>query len=217
MPLDKGSAVASVLKSSVGQVRSLLDATLQEDAVLIEFSGMSSLPGSEEQQMHSDNPFYDIEQRKNPRILSVFVAMEDITIDKGPTCLYAETHEEWFHELIRADATKPSIYTSDGTIEHFDEEILHEPVVSQAKEWLSMQQPQHAALSAGDLLIFNTTVHHFGTSNKSKEARNLLSFSFQQRDEHGNVPIVDGFTYYILPELVGQYELQKFPATFHDT
>jgi hypothetical protein len=208
LPLAKDSALSSVLAATVEHVRPVLEDLLSEDAALVEFSGMSSLPGSEEQQMHSDIPFQDSEWRTNPLILSVFVAMEDITVDKGPTCLYAGTHDKWFHELIRADATKPKVYNPDGSTD--EPETAPSTIVSEAKAWLGTQTPQHALLNAGDVLIFNTKVFHFGTSNISSTSRDLLSFSFQQKGSCGGSPPIEGFTYHIQPDLRGKYELRDF-------
>jgi hypothetical protein len=204
MPLSDGSAVTTVLNESIGHVRELLDIMLAPNAALVELAGMISLPGSEEQKWHCDVPFYDGKWGQNPLVLSVFVAMEDITVEKGPTCLYAGTHTEAFE--IKTTPGKV-LYNSDGSVEGPGENTT-----SLRRQRLAQETACYAPLKAGDMLIFDTKIFHYGAANHSSVQRDLLSLSFQKRDEAGECHPITGFTYHIQPDLVGAVELRDFPA-----
>jgi hypothetical protein len=210
LPVAKNSAIVTVLNTYVGHVKPLLDAILSPNASLVEFAGMASLPGSAEQQVHSDTSFQDADWCETPQILSVFVAMEDVAIESGPTCFYSGTHQKDFHDLLRMDSTKPKVYNPDGSSDEIEPE--KKPEVSLAAQRLADMAPFYAPLDAGDIVIFDTKVLHFGAANTSMASRDMLTFSFQNNVGGDSPKAIEGFTYYLHSDLDSStVELQDFP------
>jgi hypothetical protein len=74
--------------------------------------------------------------------------------------------------------------------------------------------PCYAQLSAGDILLFNTMIFHYGGANTSQLPRALLSFSFQNNASgSGRAEPINGFTYHCENELQGAYALHDFQDT----
>lgn len=80
-----------------------------------------------------------------------------------------------------------------------------------------MEDACYAQLQAGDVLLFNTMIFHYGGANVSQLPRALLSFSFQRGNNGENgLPTttdpIDGFTYHCHSSVKGNWTLGNFPA-----
>ena len=69
----------------------------------------------------------------------------------------------------------------------------------------------YAQLQAGDVLLFNTMLFHYGGANLSAHPRALLSFSFQRSAPCGSMQPINGFTYHCHSSVQGRYSLGSFP------
>ena len=210
--LPSNVAIMNVLNSTIGSIKPFLNSQLSGDSSMVELNSLISLPGSLQQDVHADIPYSD-----DNLLISGYIALSDVTLDDGPTCLHGGSHTQSFHNQIY---TKPldSYYNSDGSI---DETYLHQDkgnalLEEQNKENTikSLNLPIHyAQLKAGDILLFNTMVFHYGSANTSLLPRALLSFSFQRNNDSGLMEPINGFTYHCHSSVSGKYTLDNFPDT----
>ena len=63
-----------------------------DDAVLHEFSCLMSDPGSQRQVIHPDTPYIE---GKGPVLYTCFIALQDVTMDMGPTVWLPRTHTKF--------------------------------------------------------------------------------------------------------------------------
>jgi hypothetical protein len=204
LPYLEISGLEEILRSIAGSVQPFLSSQLHPDSSLVELSSIISLPGSLEQDIHSDTSI------TSPLVLSVMVALSPVTIAKGPTSLCIGSNTLACHNKYAAPSTTV-YYSSDGCDSSDTGNIEFETGLSgkQSKEkqvehiagggmvdgedYLAV----HAILEPGDILIFDTKVFHHGCANTSQEPRAMLCFSFQNRDVDGrDMGKAEGFTYH---------------------
>ena len=206
IPLHVGVSplLLPVLGSSVASISGFLQTLFTHpSAPLVELSALISYPNSKQQTVHSDIKY---SSKETSHIISGFIALCDITIDNGPTHLHASTHTQSFHEWrIRESRSKSVSYSSDGSAET-DEEIFNAldqrgsiPSAADDSDDIASRLPLRALLSAGDMLIFDTKLFHFGGANVSSSPRALLCFAFQGGDVGAKV---EGFTYHCHESIV---------------
>lgn len=179
-------ALHSILvQSSVGITMQKL---LGKDAVLYELSCLMSDPNSQRQVVHPDTPCSSTDE--DPVLYTCFVALQDITIDMGPTTWIPKTHTLEMHQKFQeSDSTKDQL--------------------------LSTQPSVLGLLPQGSCAIFDSRVLHCGGANSSfeKKSRALFYFSFQ------NSKIVNvGNPGSIRPNLIGKWrlnDLEKELERFH--
>ena len=147
----------SLHKSPVG---STIASTFGDGAILHEFSCLMSDPGSQRQVIHPDTPYIE---GKGPVLYTCFIALQDVTLDMGPTTWLPNTHTKEAHE-----AFKDNIEGSGGSDSPKDKLIKSQPAVL-------------GTLSKGSCGIFDSRVLHCGTANRSKDdiSRALFYFSFK--------------------------------------
>ena len=101
-----------------------------------------------------------------------------------------ETNEDIHRYHIDKDSNTPF----DGGMDDFE-----------ATQIARGDQAQQALLCAGDVLLFNTTIFHFGEANRSNDPRVLLGFAFQSNNDDGDACFeldkTNGFTYHITPDV----------------
>ena len=125
-----GDALVALLQqSAIGEtIKSLLG----KDAVLYELSCLISDPGSHRQVMHPDTPCASNDEE--PVLYTCFVALQDITVDMGPTTWMPGTHTLEAHELFQNEATKDALLEKGpavlgllpkGSCGIFDSRLLH--------------------------------------------------------------------------------------------
>lgn len=221
IPLPASSAVMRVLSSALLSARPLLSSQLGPCAPLVDLSSIISLPGSSRQRTHSDVP-----QSPRHRIISVFMALSSVTLASGPTCLFSGSHTASFHRRHVAGAGeamhRASFYSSseeeedkgaEGTADREEEkravELSQRETAQQTVDidTATAAAPVAALLEAGDILIYDSALFHYGGANVSQLPRALLMFSFQEGTTWGSYQEVTGFTYNCDASVKGQYFL----------
>lgn len=221
IPLPCGDLLNSVLSKSIKSIQDLLLSQVPTNSHLVELSAIVSFPGSARQITHSD-----IQYCNNDFILSGFIALTDVTIENGPTCVFAGTHTESFHKYIPKSQPNTVHYTSDGYVDDYDggdgdddtrtaEEKMNRQEEEENEEARLLKEvigvkEVSALLKIGDILIFDTRVFHYGAANTSKLPRALLMFSFQESTHRGKEDRVQGFTYHLHSTVRDQYRLHDF-------
>lgn len=121
-----------------------------DDATLYELAALISEPGSPRQPVHPDNP-----HQEHPPLLTVFVALQDITSQMGPTSFIPNTHTAAAHAK-------------------FDD-------ISQRDAFLQNSSSVVALLKSGDASLFDSRTMHCGGANDGLEGatRVLLYASFR--------------------------------------
>ena len=183
MPIPLGSGLVShalsevLIQSPVGNLISLL---LDESAVLYELSCLMSDPGSQRQVVHPDTPYN--ENNDDPVLYTCFIALQDITMDMGPTTWLPQTHTKEMHDIFQKDSK--------------DE--------ARGKDWLLQTQPSVlGTLPKGSCGIYDSRLLHCGGANHSDQSRALFYLSFKN-------PVMGypGNPASIRKELIGQLTLK---------
>lgn len=145
---------------------------LGEDALLYELSCLISDPGSQRQVVHPDNPM--IEGRKDPSLVTCFMALQDVQLEMGPTVFLPRTHTVAAH----ADFNDKSI--SDGGTESPKDRLLR------------TQKKVLGTLPKGCCSVYDSRLLHCGSANKSNEIRAIFYFSFRSPSvtNPGNPPSI---------------------------
>lgn len=120
------------------------------EGLLYDLGAMTTFPGSPRQPIHTDFPF-----QKEAPIYSVYVALQDVTAQMGPTVFLPRTnnardHNEW----------KKGSSTFDA--------------------YLQKKTPNFALLQKGDLIVYDPLVLHCGAANlpTSGSSRSLFNVGF---------------------------------------
>jgi hypothetical protein len=132
-----------------------------DHAELFDWSSFTSDPGAARQPVHPDNRF-----QPEPPLLTAFVALQDITLDMGPTIFLPQTHTALAHDQFNGgEDAKDQLLSTCGY--------------------------EYATLSKGDAAVFDPRCLHCGGANTSKSRRSLLYVSFRNprcRDSNVEVP-----------------------------
>ena len=172
--------VAILVHSPVGMTFQNL---LGKHAILYEWSCMMSDPNSQRQVVHPDTPAHDDQQ---PVLYTCFIALQDITMDMGPTTWLPRTHTSEMHEQFK-DETIPSSSSSSLKYDKDDNDdngvttttTTTTTTTSPKDELLKTQPKVLGTLSKGSCAIFDSRVLHCGGANVSEKSRALLYCSFQ--------------------------------------
>lgn len=171
----------ALVQSSVGAT---LGSLLGKTAPMYEFSCLISDPGSDRQVVHPDTPCAS--ENEEPVLYTCFIALQDITLDMGPTVWLPKTHTAEMHTAF------------------FDENI-NEATQESPKDTLLRQSPSVlGTLSKGSCAIFDSRCLHCGTANQSSQSRSLFYFSF--KNPKVGYP---GNPASIRPENVGKFTLES--------
>jgi len=209
--LPQTASLRTLLNHSVSHLAPLLlsqEAGLALSSPLVELSGIFSQPGSSDQHRHSDV------KSSQAKIISIFVALDDVVLESGPTALFGGSHTSLFHQRHPTSPTSVE-YNADGS----QDALSPSPSSSAGREVEGEMNAEEAAdtapvlalLKAGDALVLNTRLFHNGTRNTSSLSRDLLCLSFQPRDERGLAPRVEGFTHHLHEDV--NLELGDFVET----
>ncbi len=135
-----------------GNIRNILsfveDAT--EDAVLVELSVLATEKGADRQVLHPDVAY----DAPHETLYSVFIALQDVTQDMGPTLFVLNSHDKQTHDQL--PKTK-------WTEKEFDV--------------LRTKRAVEALLKKGDAVLYNARAFHQGGENTSGR-RALLTLTF---------------------------------------
>ena len=206
--------LSKVLAEAVGgNVHSLLSSQLESNSPLIDVSSIVSFPGSERQRTHSDVPF------GAHKIIIGFVALSAVSLASGPTCLFAGSHTRAFHqqhvggegEALR----RAKYYDASGEAEEIGQDEETKPhsaseAEAEAVRLVAQSAPSAALLDAGDVLLYDSSLFHFGSANVSTLPRALLMFSFQEAPPWGTHEEVPGFTYNYDESIRNKFTLESF-------
>lgn len=162
MPVPLGPEIVTtaldevLLQSPVGGVVQNL---LTDQAVLYELSCLCSDPGSQRQVMHPDTPYNP--QSDEPVLYTCFIALQDITIEMGPTIWMPNTHTLAIHEK-------------------FQDESIAQGATESPKDTLLRTQPAVlGTLPKGCCAVYDSRLLHCGGANQSDLRRALFYFSFR--------------------------------------
>lgn len=129
-----------------------------EDATLYELACLVSEKGAPRQPVHPDNPYQD-----TAPLVTCFVALQDISIDMGPTTFLPRTHTAAAHAAFDASTA--------------------------ARDALLGETPARVALlRAGDCALFDSRTLHCGGANTERgDTRAIFYFSF--RNARATAPV----------------------------
>ncbi|KAL7427609.1 hypothetical protein ACHAXM_000914 [Skeletonema potamos] len=154
IPLGTDPIVTTALNESLRKspVGGIISSILGDEAILHEFSCLMSDVGSQRQVIHPDTPFID---GKGPVLYTCFIALQDVTLDMGPTTWLPRTHTKEAHAAFK------DVYCKD--------------------ELVKTQPAVLGLLPKGSCGIFDSRLLHCGTANRSNEgkSRALFYFSFK--------------------------------------
>lgn len=108
-------------------------------------------PNSDRQVVHPDTPCQS--RNEEPVLYTCFIALQDISLDMGPTTWLPGTHNLEIHQQFQNESQK------DDLLKNRDAVL--------------------GTLRKGDCAIFDSRLLHCGGANISDKSRALLYFSFQ--------------------------------------
>eukprot|EP00961_Rhodomonas_salina_P234840 3173929-Rhodomonas_salina.4 len=153
----------------------------------------------------------------NQMLITGLMALSDVTVESGPTHLHPGTHTSAFHRTCALYRRPIKVQTYTGEELHLQQtdQMSIFPETESEKDVLTAEAarktaPVYALLEAGDLLLFDAKIFHFGGANKSKSPRALLCFSFQRPDGNGKTKKFAGVTYYLHKSLDSKFMLDSF-------
>jgi ectoine hydroxylase-related dioxygenase (phytanoyl-CoA dioxygenase family) len=184
-------------------VRYTIENLLGKNAILYELSCLISYPGSQRQVVHPDTPYgasgglADDE----PVLYTCFIALQDISLDMGPTVWLPNTHTKDAHDRFR-DESSPS--SSSGGGGGGGGEQQQQQLPSPKDVLLSTAPAKLGTLPKGSCGIYDSRLLHCGGANRSQNPRALFYFSFKN-PKVGSA----GNPGSIRPELVGKISLNN--------
>ena len=144
-------AVADALQELLGKdgtLRYICESLVTTQGEFYELAAVITNPGSDRQTVHPDLPF-----QSDAPLYVVFVALQDVTMDMGPTSFLLRTQ------------TKESI-------ELFNDHTKRDELLRTSKCAVS-------TLKKGDAVVFDARLLHCGNANLSNSTRVLFNFSFR--------------------------------------
>jgi hypothetical protein len=161
--VDNPHTLADALQEILGEQGSLRD--LYENLVTLEgefyeLAAVVTRPGSQRQTIHPDLPF-----QKAAPLYVVFVALQDVTAEMGPTSFLLRSHT----------AAQNDIFTSG-------DQSLRDAQLSSSDCRLS-------CLRKGDAVVFDARILHCGNANDREkgQTRALFNFSFRNPKVEGSL------------------------------
>ena len=188
----------TALSSIVGEFRDFFLGTFGAQGQLRTLGALVSLPGARTQQIHADMDWVG-----DTLFCYGLVALQDVSLEMGPTVLFAGTHSRSFHELRRDYDLEAGPSGVGGTVGGTSACVA-------AVDPIDAQPPSPMLLDAGDMVVFDTRTFHHGTENASEQSRMLLSFSFLATGSNPrNVPAY--FSFLATPDIAeGQLVVGDF-------
>lgn len=174
---DDSSIIPDVLQQILGAdgtLRSLYESLVTNEGEFYEFATVITHPGSDRQQVHPDLP-----HRKEAPLYVIFLALQDVTREMGPTTFLLGTH------------------TSEERAK-FDDH-------GRKDEQLQTANSRLALLKKGDAVLFDARTLHCGNANEEVggATRAMFNFSFRNPKEVGSL----GYCGSMRPGYVGQLTL----------
>eukprot|EP00747_Dinoflagellata_sp_TGD_P018440 gnl/TRDRNA2_/TRDRNA2_126491_c1_seq1.p1 gnl/TRDRNA2_/TRDRNA2_126491_c1~~gnl/TRDRNA2_/TRDRNA2_126491_c1_seq1.p1 ORF type:complete len:412 (+),score=69.85 gnl/TRDRNA2_/TRDRNA2_126491_c1_seq1:100-1236(+) len=154
-----GGAGEGVLREVLrGPVGELMQAAVGLDAPLYEFAALVSHEGAPRQVLHSDTPFTDDNNTAVAPLFTVFVSLQDVSVEMGPTLYIPGTHTEKAHSEFFQPSSQGEMPATKAAL------LRRTPFVI-------------STLGAGDCAVYDSRVLHAGTENTAG-SRVMLYFTF---------------------------------------
>ena len=182
LKLPLSETVEQAMNAAVVALQSLLQGTVQAEGALVELSCLITDPGAPRQNVHVDTGGW---KTACAPLLTVFIPLQDISEEMGPTILFPGTHDDPY--LQQWLSVMPG---ADRCPEQFGGGI-------------------HATCPAGSAILMNSRLLHCGGANLQADAggsRRRLFYMTWQKPGNTN----HGSTYTIRDELVGRYRVADF-------
>ncbi|CAJ1947109.1 unnamed protein product [Cylindrotheca closterium] len=164
------------LLSSDGTLRPIYEALVSKEGEFYELAGIITKPGSYRQMVHPDLPFQD-----NAPLYVIFLALQDVTEEMGPTSFLLKSHVKKAIEIF-----------DGGDMDAKDDQ-------------LRKADCRFATLSKGAAVLFDARVLHCGGANDIDKGatRVMLNFSFRNPKVQGDI----GYKGSMMPGYVGAMTL----------
>jgi len=174
---DGRQVISNTLQKLLGKdgtLRPIYEELVTNEGEFYEFAAVITDPGSDRQQVHPDLPY-----RKEAPLYVIFLALQDITKEMGPTTFLLGTQS-------------------------YEEQVKFEDY-SQKDDQLSNANSRLALLKKGDAVLFDARVLHCGNANDEElgATRAMFNFSFRSPKEVGSL----GYCGSIRPGYVGRLSL----------
>jgi hypothetical protein len=158
---DKSFVLGDALQALLGEqgsLRHVYEKLVTSQGGFYELAAVITHPGSLRQTIHPDLPY------QNPAPLYViFVALQDISEDMGPTSFLLKAH------------------TKEQNAQYFSREVeVKDSLLSNSDCRLSV-------LPKGSAVLFDARILHCGNANTSDKVRALFNFSFRNPKVTGNL------------------------------
>jgi hypothetical protein len=184
VPEGQNHAVADALQElfgSTGTLRHIYENLVTSQGEFYELAAVITNPGSDRQQVHPDLPF-----QSDAPLYVVFLALQDVTLDMGPTSFLPRTH-------------------TLESIELFNDHSKRDDFLRKSKCVVS-------TLNKGDAVLFDARLLHCGNANISNSTRVLFNFSFRNPKVVGSL----GYKGSMRPKYVKQMNLADVAARLED-
>jgi hypothetical protein len=147
---DGPPPTSEILSWMAKLIPSLLEEKCWDDCKVCGVSYVTSTPGAQGQSWHADGGHVDLNRHQPCHCLNVFLPLEDVSPDMGPTEFRPGTH---YHTRNLA------------------------PLLLAAKARKTLRAPTSPLPRAGDALVFDYRVLHRGRANASNRNRTFLVFT----------------------------------------
>ena len=210
LPLTKD--VREAMREAMKTLAPTLQHELGPNAELWELAYIVANPGAPAQTFHRDAGEPD---QPRPGLISVFIALQDVTCEMGPTAIIPRTHsdkaisydgvlmeceEQYITARAKALAGRPE--------DEVDMDALHDAERASRKLRELNRCP---LLKNGDALVYDSRLRHCGSANVSDVPRRILNFGFAA-DGASEVGFLDGHTATLCKELEGECSLDDDPS-----
>jgi len=158
---EKGFPLADSLNQLLGEkgtLRHLYEQLVTPEGEFYELAAVITDPGSNRQTIHPDLPW----NRLAP-LYVIFLALQDVTVEMGPTCFLTGSQSEKINELFNCGNA------------------------IQKDEVLAKSTAKLSTLNKGDCVLFDARILHCGNANESSETRALFNFSFRNPKVTGDL------------------------------
>ena len=165
VPHTVADVLYELLSTEDGTLRHLYEHLVTTKGELYELAAVVTNPGSKRQQVHPDLPYTN----KAAPLYVVFLALQDVTVDMGPTTFLLKTHND---ETIQTKTFLGQTSTTESK-----------------NNVLKTADCKQSTLNKGDAVVFDARVLHCGNANDADKGstRVLFNFSFRNPEITGNL------------------------------
>eukprot|EP01060_Flectonema_neradi_P023530 TRINITY_DN3179_c4_g1_i1.p1 TRINITY_DN3179_c4_g1~~TRINITY_DN3179_c4_g1_i1.p1 ORF type:complete len:314 (+),score=49.16 TRINITY_DN3179_c4_g1_i1:52-942(+) len=176
--------VRTLMEKSIERIYPLINQLVGANGLVEELAFMINDPGAKYQTWHADTVYTP----KTAKMYSFFIALENITLDMGPT------------EVAPGITTPEMIKVC--------EEDMSKSKISFCRNTISSVPNIGATMKAGDVLIMDSICQHRASENLSDKRRRLFYYTLASQD--GERP--DGSTFTLLHPYKSKLQLSDYRA-----